>query len=75
MKLTFIYSSFLAYSAKSRILFDKKGAVVNALGCDIVVIEFGVELVLFQTNTINGSNSTAIVLLQGWIWHYITHEG
>ena len=64
-----------------------RGVVDNLLDCDIVVSEFEPQLqysVHFQTNRFrkgmshlsptNGLNSTITVLLQRWLWHYITHE-
>ena len=63
--------------------------MVKAMDCRIVVREFEPQLryyIHFRTNTLGkgmalsyppsyGLNSTTTVLLEGWVWHWITHKG
>ena len=49
-----------------------RGVMVKVLDCGIVVSRFELQsrvYVHFRTN------STTTVLLEGWLWHYITQEG
>ena len=64
---------------------DPRGVVVNVPDCDITVSVFKLQS-CFLINTLGkgmnnfipmlgyGLNRISTELLQGWLWHYITHE-
>ena len=66
-----------------------RGVMVKAIDCRIIVSEFEFQscyYVHFRTNTLGkginppyppiyGLNSIPAVLLEGWLWHWITNKG
>ena len=66
-----------------------RGVMVKAMNCGIVVSEVELQpcyYVHFRTDTLGeryeppyppsyGLNSTSTVLLEEWLWHWITHKG
>ena len=70
---------------QERVLSFKKGeslygVVANVVDCDIVGSEFKlffgqIPLGKVWTPLILRLNCTNSILLQGWLWHWITHKG
>ena len=79
----------LIYFIFHKVFGNTYGIVANVLNCDIEVSEFELQLryyIHFRTNSLEKAtnslipprwtlNSTYTLFLQGWLWHYVTHEG
>ena len=85
----YIFCKFhMHFSATKNLVGSPHGIVVNVLDCSIVISKFELKshyFVHFQSNILGEGmdplihlcilNCITSILLQGWIWHWITPEG